>query len=236
MRAPRPALVGLALVVALVAQVGAASYVDTFNRANSATLGTSSDAAFTWTEVPGSEGLAIVGNQVQLSGVEAVAGLANIGTPLATANHYAQAVIGLTWASYANAGVMVRRSSATSDNTGFTAFVELTAATTANLLIWDLATSATVGTPYAFTYAGPHTVRLEANGTTLTASLDGVSRIVTTSASHATNIYTGFGAYSGSTADVETLDSFATADLGGGPPPTLTPCRLLLLKVGGCAS
>lgn len=187
------------------------NFVDTFNRSDSATLGSLSGGVGSWVESVGAgSGLGIVSNQAGFSSASGESeGIVAVNTQADSTDHYAEIVIAnVTGGGGANAALRVRGTT-TALATGYLAFVEAGA-----VRLWNSATEASLGS-YSFTPSFPLTLRLEANGTTIRVLVDGVQRISVTNSAHTTGRYVGFGVY-GPNASTVLVDSFNGGDPAGG--------------------
>lgn len=205
---------------------------DTFNRANADALGTSSEG-WSWTETLGD--IDIAGNLASVTTVAASAA-ARAESNLATANHYAQAIInnweGGTGLDEVSPGVLVRYST----NASIEAYLGRYAT---HSDVYE-AFRFVAGTPTLITSVGatqptpPFTIRVEVNGSSLTIFQDGISKLATTDTNITGNLRTGIRAFQGSNhSPLVTFNNFEAGDLG---VASLLPSQRLALQAASRAS
>ena len=183
------------------------NFVDSFARADSATLGSLSGGTGSWNEFGQvGDGINIVSNQAGVSSASVESeGRATVGTQADSPDHYAEIVVAnVAGGGGANAAVHVRRTTTSSTN-GYVAFVN-----PSGVELWNASTEASLGS-YAFTPSYPLTMRLEATGTTIRVLIDTVERINVTDSAHTTGQYVGIGIYGPSAATV-LIESFNGGD------------------------
>lgn len=188
---------------------------DTFDRVDAATLGTSSDGTWSWTEVEGT-GHDILSNEAQAS-VNVTTKSSRAEKDLSSANHYAQMD-----ATYLPPPISTNRAIIAKALTRF----DPTAATyyEGHVRQWDDGTAdmqirkviATTGTvlagPISVTVSLPDTIKGESNGSTIKAYLNAVEKVSVVDTAITGNLRTGIGGWP---RDAQyRVDNFEAGDLG----------------------
>lgn len=180
---------------------------DTFNRADSATLGTSSDGDWSWFEDTDWPNLRIITNRVE--GTNITYGRARAEKDLSSANHYTQASLSASSLEADYAGVLVRRHPVNiryytfqcnpdDDDTALYKVVD----TVATLLASG--TGGVLGSPI--------TTRLTVNGSTLTAQEGSTVLHTVTDTALTASVRTGIEANAAS-ASQNRIEDFEAADI-----------------------
>jgi len=181
--------------------------LDNFNRANSDTLGTSSDGLFTWSEVLGDNDIA--SSTTLQSGAEGN-NRSRIG-PLSSTNHYAQVDVVAMPAAAGLTAAVCTRFDASSD----TCYMFLVRQDTNNYRFYKVVAGTLTQIGSTVTEAipsVPFTIRLESNGTTHTCYVNGVAKITQTDSSLTTGTHVGVNTGRVLTNNVA-IDNFIACDL-----------------------
>lgn len=197
------------------------SIADTFDRADSATLGTSSDATWSWNELSGT-GWEINTNRARHS-ADGSSSFARADTDLSGADHYCEMVFDNDSGAVSASGPCVRKDS-TATLTFYHGRFNYTGTAAYQLFRVVAGTLTQIGSNSAGTITGGDTVRLTANGSTISVAKNGSDLISQTDTNITGNTRIGMRAFD----DIVAWRSLAAADVAAGAYTS----RLALLGAG----
>lgn len=187
-----------------------ATITDNFNRADNTDV--SAGAPFPWTEfVPGN--WSIVSNKLQQVSSTAPT-VIRADSDLATANHYAQALVAIN--SNSRAGGTAVRFSASDVTCYYGTWLYNVTNPIARLQKFVASTSTILSSHNGTLSLGPHTIRTEINGSSLSVSRDGVIVGSITDTAITEGLRTGI-AFATSGGSSRSYDDFEAGDFGPAP-------------------
>lgn len=185
---------------------------DTFDRADSATLGTSSDATWSWNELSGT-GWEINTNRARHS-ADSSSSFARADTDLSGVDHYCEMVFDNDSGAVSASGPCARKDS-TATLTFYHARYSYSGGAGYQLYSASAGTLTQIGSNAGGTITGGDTVRLTCNGSTISVQKNGSDVISQTDTSIAGNTRVGMRAFD----DIVAWRSMAASDIAAGATP-----------------
>ena len=197
---------------------------DNFNRADSTTLGTSSDSQFTWLELINDAD--IVSNTAEYQNTLSPNGSFGrfiAALDLSSDDHFAQAkMINVAAGFVTTHGCLIRKDSSATETLYFGEY--LSAVTPLLRILKTIAGTVTVLGSDGFSASENEVIKIQVDGSNLELFIDGVSKVTATDTAITGNLRTGMSFFNNNVAAKPGLDDFEAADLFDFPPnaPVIT--------------